>query len=101
MGMFRGVRSPTLSRSRWAGIGAAVAVSLGAGGIGLIAHAANSAPSSFVAITPCRLFDTRPAPATVGDRNTPLNAGEDFERQVTGNNGDCTIPATRPQSATT
>jgi hypothetical protein len=68
-------------------------VSLGAGGIGLIAHAANSSPSSFVQITPCRLFDTRPAPLNVGDRSTPLNAGEDFERQVTGSNGACTIPA--------
>jgi hypothetical protein len=70
-----------------------VAVSLGAGGIGLIAHAAGSTPSSFVSITPCRLFDTRPAPDNVGDRSTPLNAGEDFLRQVTGTNGQCTIPA--------
>jgi hypothetical protein len=91
--MIRNFRGSTLTRSRWAGIGAAVAVSLGAGGIGFIAHAANSAPSSFVSITPCRLFDTRPAPANVGNRNTPLNAGEDFFRQVTGANGDCTIPA--------
>lgn len=92
--MFRHVSGSTLTRSRWAGIGAAVAVSLGAGGIGLIAHAAgSSAPSSFVSITPCRLFDTRPA-TLVGDRNTPLNAGEDFLRQVTGTNGNCTIPST-------
>ncbi len=70
-------------------------MSLGAGGIGLIAHAAgSSAPSSFVSITPCRLFDTRPAPNTVGNRNTPLAAGEDFLRQVTGTNGNCTIPST-------
>lgn len=91
--MFRRVHGSTLTRSRWAGIGAAIAVSLGAGGIGFIAHAANSSPSSFVPITPCRLFDTRPAPANVGDRNTPLGAGEDLLRQVTGTNGDCTIPA--------
>jgi hypothetical protein len=91
--MFRQVHGSALTRSRWAAIGAAVAVSLGAGGIGLIAHAANSTPSSFVQITPCRLFDTRPAPLNVGDRNTPLNAGEDFVRQVTGANGACTIPA--------
>ena len=92
--MFRGIRSSTLSRSRWAALGAAVAVSLGAGGIGLIAHAANSAPSSFISITPCRLFDTRSAPATVGDRNTPLNANEEFVRPVWGTNGSCTIPST-------
>lgn len=91
--MFRHARSSTLTRSRWAGIGAAIAVSLGAGGIGLIAHAANSAPSSFVSITPCRLFDTRPA-TLVGDRNTPLNAGEEFARPVWGANGQCNIPTT-------
>lgn len=92
--MFRHFRGSTLTRSWWAAIGAAVAVSLGAGGIGLIAYAANSTPSSFVQITPCRLFDTRPAPFNVGDRNTPLNADETFVRQVTGSNGACTIPAT-------
>ena len=91
--MFRRAGGSTLTRSRWAGIGAAVAVSLGGGGIGLIAHAAGGTPSSFVSITPCRLFDTRPAPDNVGDRSTPLNAGEDFLRQVTGTNGQCTIPA--------
>ena len=93
--MFRRVSGSTLTRSRWAGIGAAVAVSLGAGGVGLIAHAAGGTPSSFVSITPCRLFDTRPAPDNVGDRSTPLNAGEDFLRQVTGgvNTGNCNIPA--------
>jgi hypothetical protein len=91
--MFRRIRGSTLTRSRWAGIGAAVAVSLGAGGIGWIAHAANSAPSSFVSIAPCRLFDTRPAPLTVGDRNTPLSQGEEFTRPVTGTHGNCTIPA--------
>jgi hypothetical protein len=92
--MFRLARGTTLTRSRWAGIGAAVAVSLGAGGIGLIAHAANSAPSSFVSITACRLFDTRPGPDNVGNRHTPLNAGEDFVRPVWGTNGNCTIPTT-------
>src|SRR5450432_4523909 len=92
-GMFGQIGTSTLARTRWAGIGAAVAVSLGAGGVGLIAHAAGSMPSSFVSITPCRLFDTRPATA-VGDRVTPLKAGEDFVRQVSGTNGNCTIPTT-------
>jgi hypothetical protein len=50
----RGVR-----RSRWAAIGAAVAVSLGAGGVALVG-ASGSAPSAFVAITPERILDTRP-----------------------------------------
>jgi hypothetical protein len=92
MDMFGRESSSTLMRSRWAGIGAAVAVSLGSGGLGWIAHAADSPPSSFVSITPCRLFDTRPD-SNVGDRDFPLNAGEEFVRQVTGANGNCTIPA--------
>jgi hypothetical protein len=83
----------SISRSRWAAIGAAVAVSLGAGSLGWIAHAADSTPSTFVAIAPCRLFDTRPAPDNVGDRSTPLSAGEELVRQVRGTNGNCTIPA--------
>ena len=90
--MFGRTGTSTLARSRWAAIGAAVAVSLGAGGVGLIAHAASSAPSSFVSITPCRLFDTR-ASEPVGDRSTPLTANETFVRQVTGTNGNCAIPA--------
>lgn len=68
-------------------------MSVGAGGVGWIAHAANTPASTFVGIAPCRLFDTRPAPDNVGDRNTPLSAGEEFVRQVTGTNGNCTIPA--------
>ncbi len=80
-------------RSRWAAIGAAVAVTIGAGGIA-ITNAAGGAgvPSAFVPITPCRLFDTR-ADSTVGPRSTPLNTGETYVQQVTGTNGNCTIPA--------
>ncbi len=89
----RATRSASFIRSRWAAIGAAVAVSLGAGGVGWIANAANSAPSTFVAIAPCRLFDTRPAPDNVGNRTTPLNASEELTRPVWGTNGNCTIPA--------
>ncbi len=78
-------------RSRWAAFGAAVAVSLGAGGGFFYAHA-DSAQSSFISITPCRLFDLR-AETLVGNRATPLTTGETFVRQVTGANGGCTIPA--------
>jgi hypothetical protein len=46
----------------------------------------------FVPITPCRLFDTRPAPANVGPRNTPLGPGEAYIQAVTGTNGNCSIP---------
>jgi hypothetical protein len=46
-------------RSRWAAIGAAVAVTVGAGGVVRLVGAASSDPSSFVAITPVRVLDTR------------------------------------------
>jgi hypothetical protein len=52
-----------LWRSRWAAIGAAVAVTLGGGGF-FVAQAA-SVPSSVVTIDPARILDTR----------DPLNAG--------------------------
>lgn len=47
-------------RSRWAAIGAAVAVSVGAGGL-FVASAADSDPAVFVAVTPVRVVDTRVA----------------------------------------
>ena len=83
-----------LGRSRWAAIGAAVAVTIGIGGGIAITNAVGEtgAPSAFVPITPCRLFDTR-ADSSVGPRKTPLTAGETFVQQVTGTNGNCTIPA--------
>jgi hypothetical protein len=46
------------ARSRWAAIGAAVAVSLGAGGLAVVG-ASSSPASSFVAVTPERVLDTR------------------------------------------
>ncbi len=81
-------------RIRWAAIGAAVAVTLGAGGIGVVRATVSSGPKPiFVSITPCRLVDTRPAPATVGARATPLNPNETATFTVHGTNGNCTIPA--------
>ena len=53
-----------LWRSRWAAIGAAVAVTLGGGGI-FVANAASSEPSSVVTIDPVRVLDTRD-PVNVG-----------------------------------
>ena len=55
------------------------------------ADAVSEGESTFVAITPCRLFDTRAG--GVGVRSTPLGADETHPFQVTGTNGDCTIPA--------
>ena len=46
-----------LIRSRWAALGAAVAVTLGAGG--LVSVSAETAESVFVGVTPRRVLDTR------------------------------------------
>jgi hypothetical protein len=48
--------------------------------------------TTFVPITPCRLFDYRPAPNTVGTRTSPLGPAEVHTQQVTGTVGNCTIP---------
>lgn len=50
--------------------------------------------TEFQAITPCRLMDTRPGVDNVGPRATPVGAGETHVQQVTGDNGNCKIPAT-------
>ena len=45
-------------RSRWAAVGAAVAVTLGGGGM-FVTHAASGEPSATVTIDPVRILDTR------------------------------------------
>jgi hypothetical protein len=81
----------TLNRSRWAAVGAAVAVTLGAGGIGLVNAAEANAESVFVPITNCRIFDTR-STEDVGPRQTPLGPDEEFVVDGRGETGNCTIP---------
>ncbi len=84
----------TTSRSRWAAIGAAVAVSFGAGGLmSASATLSTGERSVFVPIVPCRVMDTRPAPETIGPRATPIAANETHTISVLGANGNCTIPA--------
>jgi hypothetical protein len=84
-----------LVRSRCAAFGAALAVTLGYGGLNYAgAITPRSVGNVFVPIVPCRLFDTRPAPATIGIRALPLAAEEEFVAQVTGANGDCSLPST-------
>ncbi len=80
-------------RTRWAAIGAAIAVSIGGGGL-VITHAAVSSGErdAFVPIAPCRVFDTRSGPTNVGPRSTPIGAGETYTQQITGANGNCTTP---------
>ena len=51
-----------LIRSRWAAIGAAVAVTLGGGGVWIAsAVGGESAPQEFISMTPVRVLDTREA----------------------------------------
>ena len=81
-------------RARWAAIGAAVAVTIGAGGIMSASASVDTGERTvFVPITPCRVTDTRQAPDARGPRSTPLRADEAYTVQITGTNGDCTIPA--------
>lgn len=47
--------------------------------------------STFIGITPCRLADTRPAPARIGPAGTLSTAGTQTFAAV-GSNGECTIP---------
>lgn len=73
-------------RSRWAAIGAAVAVTLGAG---TALHYASAAPgdvvqNSFVPLAPVRILDTRPAPENVGGFVGPLGAGQTHTFAVAG-----------------
>ncbi len=66
-------------RTRWAAIGAAVAVALGAGGL-LVASATDSASSNFVAVTPVRVVDSRVALGVAG----PLVSSQTAIVQITG-----------------
>jgi hypothetical protein len=71
----------------------AVVLALSLGGTVLQSSASStSPPSSFVAITPCRLVDTRAGSDNVGPRSTPVHAGETFIVQATGTSGGCAIP---------
>lgn len=81
-------------RARWAAVGAAVAITLGAGGVGLVGASKSSGERAvFTAIEPCRLADTRPD-FLVGDKATPWGPGEVFTVQATGSNGECSgIPS--------
>ena len=88
------LRSGSATRSRWAAIGAAVAVTVGSGG--LMTASADIGTGDrpvFVSITPCRVADTRPGTDNVGPRSTPLGAAETYSFMVRGTNGNCTIPA--------
>jgi hypothetical protein len=79
-------------RSRWAAIGAAVAVCLGAGGIGISQATTSSGEMPiYQPIEPCRLADTRPD-FLVGTRATPIAADEAYTLSGWGTVGQCTLP---------
>lgn len=80
------------SRSRWAAIGAAVAVTVGAVGFG-VADATRNAGERlvYVPIEPCRIMDTR-ADFQVGPRGTPLTATETLTVDGEGVTGNCDLP---------
>jgi hypothetical protein len=79
-------------RSRWAAIGAVVAITLGAGTAVRIASAApgDVVQTSFVPLPPTRILDTRPAPANTGGITGPVGPGATISFQVTGVGG---VPA--------
>jgi hypothetical protein len=76
----------SMIRSRWAALGAAVAVTLGAGGVGLTQAALSSGEKPvYVSLdAPCRVVDTR--------SGSPIGAGDAaaLTVQITGANGACT-----------
>ncbi len=81
-------------RSRWAAIGAAVAVTLGAGGFGLVSAAPDHGENPvLIPITPCRLLDTRPgAPSGGPFAGTTIGPATTWDVDAHGVNGQCDIP---------
>jgi hypothetical protein len=77
-------------RTRWAAVGAAVAVTLGAGGIGLVDAAKEDGPRPvYTAITTCRLLDTRPL-HKIGAKTDAFGPEETVTVPAWGDNGECT-----------
>ncbi|MFK7919447.1 MAG: hypothetical protein AB8G14_15330 [Ilumatobacter sp.] len=94
--------STSLLRTRWAAVGAAVAVTLGAVGIGSL-NIANADVSSgdrpvFISINPCRLVDTRTA-TNVGPLSAPVGPAATVTIQAHGSNGECTDTSAIPSDA--
>ena len=74
-----------LNRSGWAAVGAAVAVSVGAGGGALIHAAVNSSSAVFHALSPVRVFDTRVGSG--GVPSAPVGPDSTLDVVVAGVNG--------------
>ena len=86
-------RAPRRAWLRRIALAGVVAVAAGAGGLAVAAGTPKSTgtPGTFVAVTPCRIMDTR-ADSTVGPRALPIGAIETYTIQVRGASGNCTIP---------
>ena len=81
-------------RTRWAAIGAAVAITLGAGGIGITNAATSSGEKPiFKPIEPCRLVDLRPGTDQVVPRSAPLGPAEIFTLSGWGAVDECNLPS--------
>ncbi len=79
-------------RSKWAAVGAAIAVSLGAGGIGITqATTSTGEQPIYLPIEPCRLADTR-AEFQVGPRSAPLGPNETYTLSGQDAVGNCNLP---------
>lgn len=95
--------SASSTRSRWAAVGAAVAVTVGAVGLGGLDSASAEKSSGdrpvFVSINPCRLVDTRAGAENVGPRTTPMGADETAAFEAHGENGECTGASSIPTDA--
>lgn len=94
------VTAPRFNRSRWAAFGAAVAVTVGAGGGFGLANAVQDSGerSTYIPISPCRLSDTR-STNQIGPRNTPIGADETYTVAARGAQGKC-LTADLPDDAT-
>ena len=80
-------------RIRWAAIGAALAITFGGGGLGIVRATTSSGERAiYKPINPCRLADVRPAPNTVGSRPSPLGPDEVYTLDGWGAVGDCNLP---------
>ena len=80
-------------RTRWSALGAAIAITAGGGGLLGASAAGTGSTSTFTAIAPCRILDTR-ASSSVGGRTVPIGPAETYSITTFGTNGNCTLPAT-------
>lgn len=78
----------------WFVTGVALTAAILALGSSWRADAAVAGESTYVPIAPCRLMDLRAGEFNIGPRDTPLSSKEAYVQQVTGTNGECSLPST-------